>query len=104
MMFPRYQGEALDANLKLAQKVQGLAEAKGCTLAQIALSWVTHMSRRNGRPTIIPIPGATTPERIQENTANVALSEEDMKALDDFVKTAEVAGARYGHGLEFCDA
>ena len=46
-------------------------------------------------PVIIPIPGATTVERVEENSTAVELNEEDLKAIDSVLAKFEVVGDRY---------
>ncbi|KAF2145554.1 uncharacterized protein K452DRAFT_264676 [Aplosporella prunicola CBS 121167] len=92
---PRFQPDCFDENLKLADEVAAIAQRKGCTTAQVALAWVRKHSRRDGLPAIIPIPGATTEERVVENLTEVDLSEEDMAALGEILKRVTVKGDRY---------
>ncbi|KAJ4367520.1 hypothetical protein N0V83_007103 [Neocucurbitaria cava] len=93
--FPRFQPDVFDENIKLLHAVEDIAKSKGATPAQIALGWVLAHSGAKGMPTIIPIPGATTAERIKENTTPAKLEEADLKALDEFLKKFEVKGGRY---------
>jgi aryl-alcohol dehydrogenase-like predicted oxidoreductase len=90
---PRFQGENFQRNLALASKVQSLAEAKGCTPAQLALAWL--LSRG---PDIVPIPGSTRAERVEENAGavHVTLTAAEIAALDDIAPS--VAGTRYAEG------
>ena len=90
---PRFQGENFRKNLELVEKVEALATARGCTPAQLAIAWL--LSRGND---IVPIPGSTRPERVEENAAAVALplSAEEMRALEDV--GGPVAGQRYTEG------
>ena len=46
-------------------------------------------------PTIIPIPGATTVERVKENAVEVDLTEEEMASIDKILAECEVVGDRY---------
>ncbi|KAF2085185.1 Aldo/keto reductase [Saccharata proteae CBS 121410] len=92
---PRFQPEVFDDNLKLAHEVEVLAKRKHATVGQIALAWVKAHNKREGRGHIIPIPGATTPERIQENMKEITLHKEDMTVLDGVLKKVEVKGGRY---------
>lgn len=96
---PRFQPGAFENNLKLVKEVEKVASKKGCTPGQVALAWVKAHSGKNGMPVIIPIPGATTDARIEENMKDVALMEEDLKELDDIVKRCTVQGDRYGGPL-----
>ena len=93
--FPRFQAEAFNHNIKLVQQVESLAKSKGCTAAQLAISWVQHNSKRSGVPTVIPIPGATAASRVTENGTLVELSEDEFAAISDVVHGFETAGSRY---------
>lgn len=94
-MFPRFHGPALDHNLQLTARVQALAAEKGCTVAQLALAWVRAHHRRQGLPAVIPIPGTTSIARLQENTAEVSLSEDEFASLSTMANDFETAGDRY---------
>lgn len=96
--FPRFQADTIEHNLKLVKQVQSLAEKKGCTAAQLAINWSRSLSGRPGMPTIVPIPGATTSERVEENAKIIELSEEEFKTISDIVDSFEVAGGRYPNG------
>ncbi|KAF7548454.1 hypothetical protein G7046_g8668 [Stylonectria norvegica] len=98
-MLPRFQAEHFDHNLQLVKQVETLAEKKGVTPAQLAIGWVRSLSNAPGLPTIIPIPGATTAERVEENTKSTTLTEEEMKALGDVLTSFEVSGGRYPPGM-----
>ena len=93
--FPRFQPEVFDENIKLLEAVESIAKSKGVTPAQIALGWILFQSGKNGMPTLIPIPGATTAARIEENMRPATLSEEDFKALGDILSKFPVQGERY---------
>jgi aryl-alcohol dehydrogenase-like predicted oxidoreductase len=90
---PRFQGENLRRNLELIATVERLARAKGCTPAQLALAWL--LSRGSD---IVPIPGTTKFERVQENAGalNVTITAQDVAALDALAPA--VAGDRYAEG------
>ncbi|OCL10505.1 Aldo/keto reductase [Glonium stellatum] len=101
---PRFQPDVFDENLKLVKEVEQLAVKKGCTPAQIALAWVRAHSGRGGLPIIIPIPGATTEDRINENMTKVTLSKDDMAAIDEILKRTTIVGGRYNDAaMAFCD-
>lgn len=87
---PRFQGENFQRNRALASRVQELARAKGCTPAQLALAWL--LSRGDD---IVPIPGSTRAERVEENAraTELALTRDEIAALDALGPT--VAGQRY---------
>ena len=103
---PRFQPENFDTNLKLVEELEKLAKKKGCTPGQIGLAWVRAQSNKSGMPTFIPIPGATTAERIKENMVEVELNDEDLKEIDRIQSSIRVVGGRYGGhaaSLEFGD-
>ena len=91
--FPRFQGEALEANLALVEKVTSLAESKGCTPGQLALAWVLAQG-----DDVAPIPGTKRVKYLEENAAasDVELSRADLDALEQAVPRDSVAGDRYG--------
>ncbi|KAI0459587.1 pyridoxal reductase [Xylaria acuta] len=93
---PRFQpGGNFENNIKLVHQVEQLAKQKGCTPAQLAISWVRALNGRPGMPTIIPIPGATTAERVRENAKVVELTGEDMAAIDKILDGFKPIGRRY---------
>ncbi|OCK83282.1 Aldo/keto reductase [Lepidopterella palustris CBS 459.81] len=93
--YPRFQPDVFDENLKLVREVEQVASQKGCTPAQIALAWIRAHSGRDGLPVIIPIPGATTEERVSENMAQVTLSQKELAAIDDILQKTTITGMRY---------
>lgn len=95
---PRFQPGNFEVNLQLVEQVERLAEKKGCTPAQLAINWVRCLSRRPGMPTIIPIPGATTAERVRENSKIIDLSDAEMQEIDETLARFEVKGGRYPDG------
>ena len=99
-MFPRFEEEALEVNMKLTAEVEKVARKKGCTTAQVALGWVRTLSGRNGLGTIIPLPGATTVERVRENNKIVTLTEEEMGELEEIIKKNKIVGNRYFAAVE----
>jgi len=72
-----------------------LAKSKKITPAQLAINWTRALSKRPGMPLIIPIPGATTVDRVKENSKSVELTEEDMTEIDETLAKFEIAGKRY---------
>ncbi|KAJ0107874.1 hypothetical protein J7T55_007086 [Diaporthe amygdali] len=93
--FPRFQPGNFEHNLVLAEKVNEMAKKKGVTPGQFALGWVRTLSKRPGMPTIIPIPGATTAARVNENSKLVDLTDEEMNVIDEILEKMEVKGSRY---------
>jgi len=87
---PRFTGENLDANLKLAAKVAEIANQKGVTPAQLALAWVLAQGED-----LVPIPGTKRRTYLEQNAAavDVELTAEDLARID--AELPPVAGARY---------
>ena len=90
---PRFQGANFAKNLELVARVEALSKKKGCTPAQLAIAWL--LSRGDD---VVPIPGSTRRERLEENAAAVAVSltAEDVRELEAVAGT--VAGERYPEG------
>jgi len=88
--FPRFNAENMADNLELVDRVEELADRKGCTAGQVALAWVLAQG-----DDIVPIPGTKRLKYFEENlvAADVELSEEDMRWLSDNVGVAK--GDRY---------
>jgi pyridoxine 4-dehydrogenase len=97
-ILPRFQPENFENNMKLVRELEKIAQKKKCTPAQLALGWVRGLSKREEMPEIVPIPGATTVERVLENSVEVELSEEEMDEIDLVLAKCEVIGDRY-HAL-----
>ena len=89
---PRFQEQALEENLRLADRVGELAEQIGATPAQVALAWVLAKGED-----IVPIPGTKRPERLEENAGatDVELNDEQVAELDAAISPEAVRGARY---------
>ena len=88
----RYQGGNYDANVRAAQSVFDIAEAKGARPAQIALAWLLHKGEF-----IVPIPGTKRRAYLEENVAAdaVRLTPAEMQTLDEALATGTVSGNRY---------
>ena len=99
-IFPRFQGETLQTNLRLTEEVEKLARKKTCSTPQIALSWIRKLSGVNGRGVIIPIPGAEKEEWVVENCTEVELTDDDINQLDGIVRRIPINGLRYGGEIE----
>jgi pyridoxine 4-dehydrogenase len=99
-MGPRFHEENFHKNLELVEAIKKVAEKKGCTSAQLALGWVRAHSGIHGHPVIIPLPGATTVSRVQENMKEVKITAEEMKQIDEIFATMPVQGARVPKFLE----
>ena len=89
--FPRLNGEALEANLRLVDRVRGLAEQKGATPGQLALAWVLAQGED-----VAPIPGTRRIPYLEENVGAVAieLSAADIDGLREAVPADAVVGER----------
>jgi aryl-alcohol dehydrogenase-like predicted oxidoreductase len=94
---PRFTPEALAANQALVDLLRTIGDRKGATPAQIALAWLLAQ-----RPWIVPIPGTTKPERLEENigATEVELTPEDLAEIDRAASEISVEGARYPEDLE----
>ena len=88
---PRFSPEARKANMALVDLVKTVAERKGATPAQVALAWLLAQ-----KPWIVPIPGTTKQHRLEENlgAVNVALTESDLKQIDEASSMLKLEGAR----------
>ncbi|OJI81270.1 hypothetical protein ASPTUDRAFT_58565 [Aspergillus tubingensis CBS 134.48] len=93
--FPRFQRENFEKNMQLVEKVEDIAQRNGCTPAQLAINWTRALSRRPGVPTIIPIPGATTAGRVEENSKQIEITDEEMQEIDEILAKFTPAGERY---------
>jgi len=89
---PRYQGEYLDNNQKLAAEFAGFAEGKNCSPAQLAIAWVMIQSNN-----IIPIPGTKRRKYLEENAGavDVTLTAKDLETIETIVKKYPNIGPRY---------
>jgi aryl-alcohol dehydrogenase-like predicted oxidoreductase len=89
---PRFTEEAREANQALVELVRNIAERKGVTSAQIALSWLLAQ-----KPWIVPIPGTTKAHRVEENiaAAEVELTEEQLSEIEEGASRITLEGARY---------
>jgi aryl-alcohol dehydrogenase-like predicted oxidoreductase len=87
---PRFTGQNLDANLKLAQKLAEIAEEKQVTPAQLAIAWVLAQG-----DDIVPIPGTKRRTYLEQNAGavDVELTEADVQRIE--AELPPVAGERY---------
>jgi aryl-alcohol dehydrogenase-like predicted oxidoreductase len=94
---PRFQGEAFAQNLALVDRVREIADEKGVTASQLALAWVTAQSGRGGNPTVVPIPGTKRVAYLEENAAaaDLALSEDELRRIDEAAPAGAAVGNRY---------
>jgi aryl-alcohol dehydrogenase-like predicted oxidoreductase len=89
---PRFQGENLDVNLALVEKLRGIAEKIGASVAQVAIAWVAAQG-----PDIVPLVGARRRDRLAEalGALDVKLSPDDLASLARALPPAAAAGERY---------
>jgi aryl-alcohol dehydrogenase-like predicted oxidoreductase len=89
---PRFQGENFQKNLALTERVQALAVEKHVTPGQLALAWVLAQGRD-----IVPIPGTKRRQYLEENVAaaEIKLTSEDLRRLDEVAPKGKTAGDRY---------
>ena len=94
---PRFTPEALKANQVLVDLLGGIAKRKNAPPAQIALAWLLAQ-----KPWIVPIPGTTKLNRLDENIGAVAvkLTADDLREIDGTASKITVHGARYPEKLE----
>ena len=92
---PRFDAENLARNQALLEPIRALADAKGCSLAQIALAWL--LAKGND---IVPIPGTKHHEYLEANAAavEIALTDDEVDALDQAIPPGVAAGTRYPPG------
>ena len=89
---PRFQDANLGQNLALVNAVTALAQARGCTPAQLALAWLLHRGED-----IVPIPGTRRIERLDENAgaARIRLDVAELRTIENVLAGHAVAGTRY---------
>jgi aryl-alcohol dehydrogenase-like predicted oxidoreductase len=94
---PRFSEAARKANRALVDRLGEIARQKGATPAQIALAWLLAQ-----KPWIVPIPGTTKLNRLEENiaAADVMLTSDDLRQIQDAVAEVAVQGARYPEHLQ----
>ena len=89
---PRFQGEALERNLKLVEPVRALAEKKGASPAQIALAWLLARGEH-----VVAIPGTQRVQHLEANAAaaDIELSAQEVAELDAAIPPGAAEGTRY---------
>lgn len=94
---PRFSEENRKANYVLVELLKHLAELRKETPAQIALAWLLAQ-----KSWVVPIPGTTKLHRLEENigAANVQLTADELKSIDEAVSTMDLQGARYPDHLQ----
>ncbi len=89
---PRFQDGNVERNLALVEALRAVAEAKGVTVAQIAIAWVAAQGRD-----IVPLVGARRRDRLAEalGALDVALTPDDLARIEQAVPKGAAAGDRY---------
>jgi aryl-alcohol dehydrogenase-like predicted oxidoreductase len=94
---PRFTADARKANQAVVDLLGAIAAKKNATPAQIALAWLLAQ-----KPWIVPIPGTRKLERLDENlgAADVELTADDLREIDEAASKIDVQGARYSEENE----
>ena len=89
---PRFQGENLQKNLELVRRVETIAQQKGCSAAQLALTWVLAKGEY-----IVPIVGTKRRKYLDEDVGalQLELTSEEIRALDQAMPRDAASGERY---------
>jgi aryl-alcohol dehydrogenase-like predicted oxidoreductase len=89
---PRFQGENFAANMRLVDRLKGMAARRGITPAQLALAWVLAQGED-----IVPIPGTKRRKYLEENVAavDIELSPAELQEISEAFPAEAVAGTRY---------
>jgi pyridoxine 4-dehydrogenase len=93
-LFPRFQPDVFDLNIKLVKEIGQVARKTGFTMPQVAIAWVAALSKITNN-SVIPIPGCRTAARVEENLTQVSLEEHDLDELSQMVVKMTVHGNRY---------
>ena len=82
----------MEKNQAFVDLLRRVAEEKGATPAQIALAWLLAQ-----RPYIVPIPGTTKLQRLEENigAADVELTQDDLREIEEAASHIQAEGERY---------
>ena len=94
---PRFTQENRKANQVLVEVLGRFAKQKNATPAQIALAWLLAQ-----KPWIVPIPGTTKLQRIEENiaSASIELAQDDLRQIDNVASKIPVQGERYPESFQ----
>jgi aryl-alcohol dehydrogenase-like predicted oxidoreductase len=93
---PRFQGDNFRMNLDLVDRIAEIAKEKRVTPGQLALAWVLAQG-----DDIVPIPGTKRRKYLEENTAaaEVRLSKEDLRRIDEVAPQGAASGTRYPEAM-----
>lgn len=94
---PRFSVENRKANKSVVDLLSAIAKTKEATPAQVALAWLLAQ-----KPWIVPIPGTTKLHRLEENigAANLILSAEELKNIDEAASRIKIEGDRYSEATQ----
>jgi len=89
---PRFEGENLEANLRLADAVKAMARVKGCSPAQLCLAWLLAQG-----DDVVPIPGTKHISYLEENVRalELQLTDAEVEQLEEMFPPGGAAGTRY---------
>ena len=92
LQHPRFQGENLDKNVQIVQRLEAIAREKKCTPAQLVLAWLLAQGKD-----LVAIPGTKRKQRVDENLAalDVKLSKADLERIAAAAPVGAGAGTRY---------
>jgi len=94
---PRFSPDARAANRALVERIEEIATRLGATKAQVAIAWLLAQA-----PFVVPIPGTTRMERLEENcgAAGLVLGAEELDEIERALAAVEIQGVRYPERLE----
>ncbi len=89
---PRFQPDAIRANMRIVEVLNAFGRTRGITPAQVALAWLM-----NKKPFIVPIPGTTKLSHLEEDlrAADIRFTAEEMREIENAVAAIPVIGSRY---------
>lgn len=89
---PRFQPDAIRANMRIVEVLNAFGRTRGITPAQVALAWLM-----NKKPFIVPIPGTTKLSHLEEDlrAADIRFTAEEMREIENAVAAIPVVGSRY---------
>jgi aryl-alcohol dehydrogenase-like predicted oxidoreductase len=89
---PRFQGEHLEQNLQLVERLERIAASKQCTTSQLALAWILAKG-----DDLMPIPGTKRRTYLESNAAaaDIVLTADEVGELDTMFPVGAASGERY---------
>jgi aryl-alcohol dehydrogenase-like predicted oxidoreductase len=94
--FPRFSEENFSRNVELADRIREIAAEKDATPGQLALAWLLHRA-----DDVVPIPGTKRRKYLEENAgaADITLTDEDLRRLEEAMPRGSAAGERYSEQM-----